>query len=342
MVRVATIGLVYDVLLTLLVYLALGLYHQRKQLRIIAERDQLTGLYSRRGFMDRFNQINRSNPQNPMTVTFIDLDDFKLINDLYGHLVGDEALKNLAQDLTEHFPKDALIGRTGGDEFCVAIMGKEPKEAGELIMKAFHRDRSFRIVNQEYRYTISAGYADYPVQADDRKHLMTLADQALYAAKLGGKHQCLHYEPSMSNIKRSQLGFNVKNIASGIPGAFLVYKADASEEIVYANDDLIYMMGCSDFDEFLSYTESNFTNIIHPDDREKAEREIWEQIRMQQKATRNNQKHYDDFVSYRVQTKDGEEKEIMDLGRLIHMDNYGDVFCVFIRETDTIRNMKLI
>ncbi len=115
MVRVATIGLVYDVLLTLLVYLALGLYHQRKQLRIIAERDQLTGLYSRRGFMDRFNQINRSNPQNPMTVTFIDLDDFKLINDLYGHLVGDEALKNLAQDMPEHFPKDALIGRTSGE-----------------------------------------------------------------------------------------------------------------------------------------------------------------------------------------------------------------------------------
>ena len=187
---------------------------------------------------------------------------------------------------------------------------------------------------ETYSYTISVGYADYPAQAGDRKELMTHADQALYAAKMEGKHRCVQYDRTMDNIKRTQLGFNVRSIAAGIPGAFLIYKAYGDEQILFANEDLIHMFGCRDFEDFLVCTKSGFRGFVHPDDLERVEQEIRAQVQEEKAKTPEGKEYYDDYVNYRIITKNGTVRQVMDFGRLIRTDNYGEIFFVFIREKE--------
>lgn len=324
-------GLAVSGAVLVLLYLLFRLYAQRKRLHELVDRDSLTGVLSRAGLIERLNEQLRERPSERLTVVFLDLDDFKLINDLYGHPIGDAALTDFARHLEKAFPRNSLIGRTGGDEFCVVIVGKSPDEARDLVKRAIAGTHSFSTGGKVYVYTISAGFADYPEQADDRMHIMRLADEALYAAKLAGKHTCRHYEISMSSIKRTRLGFSVKNIATGIPGAFLVYKAHGGEEILFANDDLVRLFGCESLDEFLGLVQSSFKHLVHPDDIERVEAEIWSQIGAQQSED-GGAEYFDDYVEYRIVTKSGAVKHVFDLGRLVDNDTYGEVFYVFLRE----------
>lgn len=324
-------GLAVSGAVLVLLYLLFRLYAQRKRLHELVDRDSLTGVLSRAGLIERLNEQLRERPSEQLTVVFLDLDDFKLINDLYGHPIGDAALTDFARHLEKAFPRNSLIGRTGGDEFCVVIVGKSPDEARDLVKRAIAGTRSFSTGGKVYVYTISAGFADYPEQADDRMHIMRLADEALYAAKLAGKHTCRHYEISMSSIKRTRLGFSVKNIATGIPGAFLVYKAHGGEEILFANDDLVRLFGCESLDEFLGLVQSSFKHLVHPDDIERVEAEIWSQIGAQQSED-GGAEYFDDYVEYRIVTKSGAVKHVFDLGRLVDNDTYGEIFYVFLRE----------
>lgn len=324
-------GLAVSGAVLVLLYLLFRLYAQRKRLHELVDRDSLTGVLSRAGLIERLNEQLRERPSERLTVVFLDLDDFKLINDLYGHPIGDAALTDFARHLEKAFPRNSLIGRTGGDEFCVVIVGKSPDEARDLVKRAIAGTRSFSTGGKVYVYTISAGFADYPEQADDRMHIMRLADEALYAAKLAGKHTCRHYEISMSSIKRTRLGFSVKNIATGIPGAFLVYKAHGGEEILFANDDLVRLFGCESLDEFLGLVQSSFKHLVHPDDIERVEAEIWSQIGAQQSED-GGAEYFDDYVEYRIVTKSGAVKHVFDLGRLVDNDTYGEIFYVFLRE----------
>lgn len=337
---VITGGLAFVALITMMTYLLLYLNEQQKSFRRMAVTDELTGVFSRRGLTDKLDEIIREYPYRPLTAVFLDLDDFKLINDVHGHQIGDEALKNLARNLRESFPEESVIGRTGGDEFCVLIVGKTAEESMPKIRDAVAKDQTFRIGEKSYTYTLSAGYADYPEQAVTRNELMVLADQALYAAKMEGKHRCIRFHPAMAELKRSQLGFNVKSIAAGIPGAFLIYQAYEEERILFANEDLIHMMGCKNYEEFLKHTEGSFQKFVHPEDLERVESEVWTQVHAEQEREKkdgNQRQHYDDMVSYRIVTKDGTVKPVVDLGRLIHTENYGDIFFVFIREKDSLQ-----
>lgn len=324
-------GLAVSGAVLVLLYLLFRLYAQRKRLHELVDRDSLTGVLSRAGLIERLNEQLRERPSERLTVVFLDLDDFKLINDLYGHPIGDAALTDFARHLEKAFPRNSLIGRTGGDEFCVVIVGKSPDEARDLVKRAIAGTCSFSTGGKVYVYTISAGFADYPEQADDRMHIMRLADEALYAAKLAGKHTCRHYEISMSSIKRTRLGFSVKNIATGIPGAFLVYKAHGGGEILFANDDLVRLFGCESLDEFLGLVQSSFKHLVHPDDIDRVEAEIWSQIGAQQSED-GGAEYFDDYVEYRIVTKSGAVKHVFDLGRLVDNDTYGEIFYVFLRE----------
>ena len=135
----------------------------------------------------------------------------------------------------------------------------------------------------------------------------------------------------MSSIKRTRLGFSVRNIAAGIPGAFLVYRAHGDEEILFANDDLVRLFDCEGLDEFLELVHSSFKHFVHPDDIARVESEIWSQIRAQQSAD-DSAEYFDDYVEYRIVTKTGAVKHVFDLGRLVDNDTYGEIFYVFLRE----------
>lgn len=322
-------AVVIDLAISSLLYLFLGTRQQKDELDRLAFKDPLTGLLNRRGFLEQLEQRPEVRDQLPLTLAFIDLDDFKFVNDVYGHVIGDLALKNLARHLQEVFPPEALIGRTGGDEFCVAVPSG-PASAQKLIEEAVSGVQEFTSGQQTIRYTISAGYADFPKQADKVKELVVLADEALYAAKMNGKKAAKHYEPRMKRIKRAQLGFNVKNVAQGLPGGVLIYRADDQRrEILFANDYLVHLLGCQSYEEFLAYTKSSYNNFVYRDDFAAAEKSIKRQ--QEQKLTDPDKSL---SLNYRVQAKGGRILPLSTLGRYVEDSYYGDVFVVFVLPGD--------
>ena len=329
-------GILLNIVFVIMVYSLFRLRSQERNMRKMAYVDALTGILNRGGFMDRLDQcIDGSDIA--VTAVFIDINDFKIINDVYGHMAGDQVLINLANHLKEVFTEGSVIGRTGGDEFCVLVQGMEKETLRNKINKLVKEHRYISADNQTVYYSISAGYADYPAQAHDRKQLLIMADEALYAAKTEGKNEARYFEDSMRAIKREHMGFSAKTIASRIPGAVLIYQAGGNEQIFFANYDLVHLFGCKDMDDFLQYTRSSFRNIVHPDDLERVEKEIQQQISIQINDPEYSKDFFDDYVEYRIITKDGKTVPVIDLGRLVHDDHYGEVFFVFIFPEERIR-----
>ena len=106
--------------------------------------DSLTNIYNRYGFDELAEKMIAKNPKSHFVVALFDIDDFKFINDIYGHAYGDKALKNLADSMKNFFPSNALLGRNGGDEFCIFLPNctyddvKEQLQQFVKIPKVFH------------------------------------------------------------------------------------------------------------------------------------------------------------------------------------------------------------
>ncbi|MDD6351036.1 MAG: GGDEF domain-containing protein [Lachnospiraceae bacterium] len=125
----------------------------------------------------------------------MDIDYFKIINDCYGHLTGDEALKALARTLTEIFPEDSIIGRYGGDEFFILLKGRTPDQAKPLLQKLMDTEIRYKTGEETYDViSISVGYAYYSGDSKDPEEVIRLADQALYKSKEHGKGRYEGYE----------------------------------------------------------------------------------------------------------------------------------------------------
>ena len=166
------------------------------------------------------DQGKRAPERTPRAIIYLDLDDFKVVNDQFGQQICDEALKNMARNMREVFPDDALLARTGGDEFSVALLDLDSDQCEELVKKMVAKDQTFTIDGQNFTYTISAGFAMYPDQTDNPTDLLVLADQALYSAKMAGKHRYAKYDSSMIKLNRSQLGQH-NHLRGGHPGRIL-------------------------------------------------------------------------------------------------------------------------
>ncbi len=310
-----------------------------RALEVAVYQDALTKIYNRSGLILHLDQWLADKNTEDLTGVFLDLDDFKLINDLYGHSAGDAALCRLARHLTESFP-DALVGRTGGDEFCVMIRNRSPQECEERILKALQKKIEFSVDGKSISFTASAGYASYPSQAASREQLMRVMDIALYAAKAEGKHTVKQFCPGMSSIRRERFGFSVSRMAAGMPGAFLVYRADQGEEILFGNDHLIKLYECRDYDDFLQFTEGSFRNMIHPEDVDRAERDIREQIQKDQVRNPDKTTGYADYITYRIITKTGKIKTVLDMGRLVQDEHYGEIYYVFLQDLEVLRHLE--
>ena len=313
------------------------LMEKNRELKEEAHRDSLTRIFNRGGLIYSLDRLIDDETTAGFTGVFMDLDEFKLINDVYGHNTGDAALRHMAASLKEFFPDNSIIGRTGGDEFCVIIKDEDPEKCGKMIQDFASITKSFESEGRTIIYKVSAGYADYPSQAGNREELMIMMDNALYASKTQGKNCAMHYKPEMENIKREQLGFSVKNMTSGMPGAFLVYSANESERILFANDHLVSLYECDSYDEFLQLTKSSFKYMIHPDDRERVEKSIKDQIEKGRKTVEEASAGLEDYVEYRIVTKTGKIRRVMDNGRLVHDDHHGDIYYVIIQDVESMK-----
>ena len=132
-----------------------------------------------------------------MAVMFIDLDDFKQVNDTYGHAVGDQLLREVASRLQKCIRSSDSVGRLGGDEFGIVLEGARlPAEAaqiGERIVTAMAEP----IVVEGHRLTVAAsiGIAIYPDDGTDAATLLKNADAAMYAAKEAGRNRFRFFSP---------------------------------------------------------------------------------------------------------------------------------------------------
>ena len=243
-------GLSLVLLLTGLTIVLFLLDERRVELKELAHKDGLTKLYNRYGFDEMAEKMIKKDPEAYYVAALLDVDDFKLINDMYGHAYGDKALISLAENMRKFFPSSALLGRNGGDEFCIFLSNRTVEEAKEALIEFTKTPKTFSYKGQTYSFCISLGYAEYPNNAIVRSQLMRCADAALYEVKLHGKNGCMAYKEGLQSGVRKQLGFVLNDISENLPGAFMIYRADKEDdEIFYANKEFLDMAGYENLDE---------------------------------------------------------------------------------------------
>ena len=300
----------------------------KNKFQILAHTDSLTDIYNRYGFDELTERMITKNPKTHFVAALLDIDDFKFINDIYGHVYGDRALKSLTDSMKAFFPKNTLLGRNGGDEFCILLPNHTYKEAGELLLQFTKLPKTFSCKGKEYPFFISLGYAEYPTFASSRSQLMRCADAALYEIKLHGKNGCMAYREGLRSGVRKQLGFAFKDISEHLPGAFIIYRADKDDdELLYANHEFLQMTGYKTIDKLFSLTNKSFHNLIREDEQQQIETSIWKQI----DAGNNN-----DYIHFHLRKADGTYLSVLDHGRIVENQQYGRVFYVLFMDWEAM------
>jgi diguanylate cyclase (GGDEF)-like protein/PAS domain S-box-containing protein len=168
-------------------FAAIQLQHDARRLEFLAHHDTLTGLPNRAMFADRAREAVSHARRHGKTAAFLflDLDNFKQVNDSLGHDVGDGLLKVIASRLRASVRGEDFIARIGGDEFCVLLQNiAEPREAASVAQKLLHElSKTYRVGDHHVESGASIGIACVPQDGEDVATLLRLADAAMYRAK---------------------------------------------------------------------------------------------------------------------------------------------------------------
>jgi diguanylate cyclase (GGDEF)-like protein len=169
---------------------------ERDTLHSMAHSDALTGLLNRRGFDDALvGALERTTPERTLALFMLDLDAFKPVNDQFGHHVGDELLRVVAQRLRSSVRSRDAVARLGGDEFVVMADGLASealaRELGLKLLDAFRAP--FALGANTCTVTATVGYALSPADASDAASLLKAADAAMYAGKQEGKDRLVRF-----------------------------------------------------------------------------------------------------------------------------------------------------
>jgi diguanylate cyclase (GGDEF)-like protein/PAS domain S-box-containing protein len=172
---------------------AIQLQHDAQRLEFLAHHDTLTGLPNRGMFAERAREAvaHARRHDKAAAFLFLDLDNFKPVNDSLGHEVGDGLLKAIASRLRASVRGDDFVARIGGDEFCVLLQDiGDPREAAAVAQKLIHElCKSYRIGDHEVTSGASIGIACVPQDGDDVDTLLRFADAAMYRAKDLGRNR---------------------------------------------------------------------------------------------------------------------------------------------------------
>lgn len=163
--------------------------------------DALTQLPNRSLLFDRLAQAIARNARNQrvLAVCFVDLDNFKPINDAFGHDTGDRVLIEVARRLQASVRGDDTVARLGGDEFVVLLSEMENAQEAELAVDRLLLSLSEPLITggKQINMQASIGYALYPDDSNDRESLLNLSDQAMYQAKSSGGNRVRRYLPTL-------------------------------------------------------------------------------------------------------------------------------------------------
>ncbi len=190
--------------------ISLGLYHwgseqrrTRQHLQGLTETDALTGLGNRASFNTHLGSLAAQDFKRALL--FMDIDNFKNVNDTYGHATGDQVIKQLAKIMQASIREQDLAFRFGGEEFAVLIEKTTPRAVGQIaqrILSGFSEHKFELDAQHSFSCTVSIGiaYADEVITPED---WLEAADQALYSAKHRGKNRAVIYQPDNSAQEKS-------------------------------------------------------------------------------------------------------------------------------------------
>lgn len=180
-------------------------YDYFKDVNIDYALDSLTGVLSRASILGFARHLVENNVKFMMGI--LDIDNFKLVNDNYGHNVGDGCLKQLATNLANYIGDDGLVGRFGGDEFVIICFNViEYDDIHSYIEKMFNEGdivrKKFKVDDVTFYVTATIGCASFPKDAKDYDNLFLTADKALYRGKTKGRNCFIIYvEAKHKNIE---------------------------------------------------------------------------------------------------------------------------------------------
>jgi diguanylate cyclase (GGDEF)-like protein len=168
------------------------------ELEQMAMTDFLTGLNNRRYFIQRgADEVKRTKRNGePMVLLMLDIDEFKKVNDTYGHETGDLALQQVASVMSTSLREIDILGRMGGEEFAVLLPNTSLEEAlllAERVRQSIE-NISFEKIKGELKITASIGVAAFTDEMSDIDDLLRNADEALYQAKRNGRNRIINYK----------------------------------------------------------------------------------------------------------------------------------------------------
>ncbi len=179
-----------------------------------AGKDSFTGLLNKKAATEYSVEKIADSPTDIMWMVIIDIDDFKSINDNFGHAFGDTVIRMVADTLQKHIGKHGIIGRFGGDEFYALMHDVPGREELKLILKVISKDLMYAF-DDKIKLTISVGVSQYPKDGTRFDILFGKADKSLYIAKEKGKNrhiiydEKLHGEYSEDSIKYQAVSYMV-------------------------------------------------------------------------------------------------------------------------------------
>tara|TARA_R110001583_G_scaffold145698_1_gene297682 strand:- start:1394 stop:5008 length:3615 start_codon:yes stop_codon:yes gene_type:complete len=170
---------------------------QQEQLNFMAHYDVLTKLPNRALFIDRFQQsiAHSHRTGHQLAVCFLDLDDFKPVNDKFGHDIGDRLLIEVSKRIIDCIREEDTVSRQGGDEFAILLNDIKSESQYEITLDRIHKAvaEPYYINEIEHHVTASIGVTLYPSDNEDIDTLIRHADHAMYLSKLAGKHRTQLY-----------------------------------------------------------------------------------------------------------------------------------------------------
>ncbi|HEY3960916.1 MAG TPA: GAF domain-containing protein [Gaiellaceae bacterium] len=194
--------------------LALDNAQIRERLEYLAQTDGLTGLYNHRFFHERLRaELTRASRQHDsVAVLMFDLDDFKRVNDVYGHGAGDQLLIQIARLARESVRASDVVCRIGGEEFGVIMPSCDAGDALVLASRLMERLRALELEPMG-RITLSLGVSQGPQHAMNPRELVACAEAAMMTAKARGKNQVVLYDGASERPSAATVGRDVRSIA---------------------------------------------------------------------------------------------------------------------------------
>jgi diguanylate cyclase (GGDEF)-like protein/PAS domain S-box-containing protein len=239
--------------------------HAEETLRVQARTDPLTGLLNRDAILVELEIRMQDPAHGAVAVLYIDLDRFKVINDVLGHAAGDELLASASQRIATAVGSEGLIARFGGDEFLVvcnlADDGQRPERIAGAILQALAD--SFRFDNEEFTITASIGIARAPADGERPQSLIQNADAAMYDSKRRSRNAWQAFTPALAQTQADRLWMETHLRRAADNGEFhLVYQpqVDLLSGRIVAAEALIrwqnHLLGELRPDRFISHAET--------------------------------------------------------------------------------------